>query len=173
MDNEKEMMEQVSTNEQDDLIKMYQNALAEVNTKYVSRESYEQLKKTHNDFVQSCVNGEQIAAATPAPQKKSAKEIYMEMIKPTRPLTNIEFVEKSLEYREALLEETGEDCFVSKGHGLNLTAESYASAQKSADIYRECIDYANGDSQAFTNELQRRMVDNPMANMKNNIKNRR
>ena len=54
---------------------------------------------------------------------------------------------------------------MSRGANINPTQESYISAQKTADIYRECLDYANGNSQVFINELQRRMVDNPIANM--------
>ena len=174
MENEQTQQPVNQTNEQgEDLIQYYQNVIADLKTKSVPVERYEKLEKTHKEFVQAYANGEQIAAASSMPQKKSSKEICMEMANPEKPLTNIEYIEKSLAYRDALLEETGEDCFVSKGHTLNLSAESYASAQRTADIYRECLDYANGDNQAFTNELLRRMVDSPLANMKNSNKNRR
>ena len=79
-------------------------------------------------------------------------------------LSDIEFVEKALEFRDRVLEETGEDCFVSKGHNITPTQESYMAAQRTADIYRECLDYANGDNKVFMNELMRRMPnDGPVA----------
>lgn len=76
-------------------------------------------------------------------------------------------VEKALEFRERVLEETGQDCFVNVSKHSIPTEESYRNAQKTADIYRECLDYANGDNKVFINELQRRMIDTPMANIRN------
>jgi hypothetical protein len=39
------------------------------------------------------------------------------------------------------------------------TDEDVRTAQKVADVLQECVDYAEGDSAVFTNELQRRLVD--------------
>ena len=37
--------------------------------------------------------------------------------------------------------------------------EKIATANKVADVLQQCVDYAEGDSAVFTNELQRRIVD--------------
>ena len=39
------------------------------------------------------------------------------------------------------------------------TDDDVKTAEKVAQVLQECVDYAEGDSAVFTNELQRRMVD--------------
>ena len=130
----------------------------------VSKDKYNKLEKAYKDLFNSFENGEQVAAATPAVPEKSLEDLRKELFRPDHDLSNLEFIEKSLELRQRVMEETGEDCFVSRGPGINPTAESYAAAQRVADVYQECIDYANGDSEVFTNELLRRMPDSPLGN---------
>ena len=39
------------------------------------------------------------------------------------------------------------------------TDDDIKTAEKVANVLQECVDYAEGDSAVFTNELQRRLVD--------------
>lgn len=142
----------------------YIDAIRELKANSVSIDKYEKLETENRNLLNSLINGEQLAAAESSQEKKSLDELRNELFRPKKELSNLEYVEKALELRERVMEETGEDCFVSSGHNITPTAESYANAQKVADIYRECIDYANGDSAVFTNELMRYMQDNPIVN---------
>lgn len=146
----------------------YIDAIKDYQTNYVPKARFEKLQNENKQLVASLTNGELIATANTqvSPiEKKPIDQMIKEMKKPK---SSIEMVEKALEFRERILDETGEDCFVNclSKHSIP-TEQSYISAQKTADIYRECLDYANGDEKVFINELQRRMVDNPMASMKN------
>lgn len=154
-------------NEENDY-QYYIDAIKDYQNNYVPKARFEKLQNENKQLVASLTNGELIAAANPqvsSVEKKPITELIKEMKKPK---SSIEMVEKALEFRERVLEETGEDCFVNclSTHSIP-TEESYRNAQKTADIYRECLDYANGDNEVFINELQRRMVDNPMANIRN------
>lgn len=142
----------------------YIDAIRELKATTVSKDQYEKLANENRTLLNSLVNGEQLAAAETPQEKKSLDELRNELFRPKKELSNLEYVEKALELRERVMEETGEDCFVSQGHNITPTAESYANAQKVADIYKECIDYADGNSEVFTNELMRRMQDNPIVN---------
>ncbi len=153
-----------ATNEND--YQYYIDAIKDYQNNYVPKARFEKLQNENKQLVASLTNGELIATANPqVAEKKPIAELIKEMKKPK---SSIEMVEKALEFRERVLEETGEDCFVNclSKHSIP-TEQSYISAQKTADIYRECLEYANGDDKVFINELQRRMIDNPMANIKN------
>ena len=51
------------------------------------------------------------------------------------------------------------DPFLPVGKQILPTDEDVAAANRVADVLKECVDYAEGDSAVFTNELQRRLVD--------------
>lgn len=156
------------TNEQTETTNINENqqyidAIRDLKANSVSKERYNKLIEENKNLLNSLVNGESVATATPAqPELPPIQDLVNEMR--TQQLSDIEFVEKALEFRDRVLAETGEDCFVSKGHNITPTQESYIAAQRTADIYRECLEYANGDNKVFMNELMRRMPnDGPVA----------
>ena len=51
------------------------------------------------------------------------------------------------------------DPFLPVGSQILPDDADIAAANKVATVLQECVDYANGDSSVFTNELQRRLVD--------------
>lgn len=149
----------------------YIDAIRDLKANTVSKDRYNKLMEENKNLLNSLVNGESVAAAAPSQQKElpPIQDLVDEMR--GKHLSDIEFVEKALEFRDRILEETGEDCFVSKGHNITPTQESYIAAQRTADIYRECLDYANGDNKVFMNELMRRMPnDGPVAQSRYNRK---
>lgn len=74
-------------------------------------------------------------------------------------LTNLEYTKTALELRDAVLEQTDgkTDIFVGKGSKFAPTQEDYFRAQNTAETLKECVEYADGDSQIFTQEVQRRL----------------
>ena len=149
----------------------YIDAIRDLKANTVSKDRYNKLMEENKNLLNSLVNGESVATAAPSKQNElpPIQDLVNEMR--GKQLSDIEFVEKALEFRERVLEETGEDCFVSKGHNITPTQESYIAAQRTADIYRECLDYANGDNKVFMNELMRRMPnDGPVAQSRYNRK---
>ena len=49
------------------------------------------------------------------------------------------------------------DPFVPTGSKIKPTDEDFAKAKKVADTLQECVDYADGDPDVFTDELKRRI----------------
>lgn len=74
-------------------------------------------------------------------------------------LTNLEYVTKAVQLRDAILQKSGgkTDIFVGTYNSFEPSQEDYYRAENTAEVFKECIEYAKGDSQLFTQELQRRM----------------
>ena len=47
------------------------------------------------------------------------------------------------------------DPFLPQGKQIAATSDDIKSANRVAEALKDCVEYANGDSQLFTNELQR------------------
>lgn len=154
----------VENNHQD-----YIDAIQELKANSVSIDRYNRVVEENKSLIQTLAQGGTLPNAG-LPVERSAEEIKKELWG-SEPITSqTKFVELSLELRDAVLRETGEDIYVSTGHYITPNAEAYASAEKSATIYRECLDYANGNDEVFINELSRRMVETPIMANKNKIR---
>lgn len=86
-------------------------------------------------------------------------KLRAELFYPKRELSNLEYVEKALELRDAVLEQEGTDIFVLGKHGQAPTQEAYDSAQRFADVVSNAIERADGSSEVFTAELMRHTND--------------
>lgn len=146
----------------------YIKAINEVKQNSVSREQYEKLKTERDELLDTLINGGQVTNVMEAPTK-SIQEMREELFSKEaadKGMTNLEFVERSLELRDAIIEAGGTDPFLPVGKGIELTRDDYEAAEFTAEQFRECIDIAHGNSEVFTNELMRRTVDNSLPTAK-------
>lgn len=150
-------MEELTTQQNtiEDTNQMYIDEINNLKASTVSREKYDKLMQENKNLLTSLVNGNPTSTEE-EPTYRTAAEIRPELRKE---MTNLDFCKTALELREAVLREEGKDIFVGRGHDIVPTNESYESAEKVATVMQECIEYANGDSQVFTNELMRRTND--------------
>ena len=134
----------------------YVAAIKELKEKTVSKESYQKLRDENKKLLQSLVNGEQIQAEI---EKPDINELRKELFNEDSNIDNVTFISKALELRTALIENGEPDPFLPVGKRITPTDEDISAANRVATVLQECVDYAQGDSQAFTNELQRRTID--------------
>lgn len=132
----------------------YINVIQDLKDNSVDRKLYNKLKDERDALIQSLANGETLATAG-ATQERTLAECREAFIEKSS--GQCEYMEKLLACREAAIREGEPDPFVAEGHYLNPTPYNYQRAQEIADIYRECLDYADGDDKVFMNEIQRRM----------------
>lgn len=154
----------------------YIEAIKEIKQNSVPKSEYAKLKEENKKLLDSIINGADLPDSMK--RQNEAPEVDIDGLRKElygskdNEMTNLEYIQKTLELRNAIIEQGGEDPFVARGHNINPTREDYETAEMVAKVYQECIDYANGDSQLFTQELMRRTVDSaPFANRK--IENRR
>lgn len=151
--------EQISvTSEVEDMTPDYLATIKELKQNSVDRQKYDQLKAENKRLLDSIVNGQEIDLPKQE-QKRSIEEIRQELFKGDVDLSNLDFIKDALELRSALIAEGEPDPFLPVGNQIAPTDFDIATAEKVANVLQECVDYAEGDSAVFTNELQRRTVD--------------
>ena len=139
----------------------YLAAIKELKEKSVDRSEYDKLRAENKKLIDAVVNG-QPGQEEPAVSKHSKEQIddlRNELFNSPRELNNLDFITKAMELREALMENGEPDPFLPVGKQISPTRDDIEGAEKVAQVYKECIDYAEGDSEVFTNELMRRTRD--------------
>jgi len=134
----------------------YIDALNQLKQNTVDRSKYEELKAENKKLLDSIVNGQELDIELP--KTTDVQTLRNELFTENSGLSNLEYAEKALALRSALIEEGKPDPFVPVGAQYQPTNEDISTAQKVADVLQECIDYAEGDNVVFTNELQRRTI---------------
>lgn len=139
----------------------YLAAIKELKQNSVDRSEYDKLRAENKKLIDAVVNG-QPGQEEPVVSKHSKEQIddlRNDLFNSPRELNNLEYVTKAMELREALIENGEPDPFLPVGKQISPTRDDLEGAEKVAQVYRECIEYADGDSEVFTNELMRRTRD--------------
>ena len=122
----------------------------------VSKEEYDRLKEENKQLLDSVINGTgdvQVQTEEPVDLDKLRDSLF------NQDNSNLEYVEKALKLRQAIIDAGGVDPFIPNGSQISPTDDDIRKAEQVAQVLQECVDYADGDSSVFTNELQRRTVD--------------
>ena len=126
----------------------------------VSKDDYDKLRLDNKRLIDALANGTQMDVVE---SKVSAvdkiNELRTKLFSKGSNLDNLEYCKTAVELRDALIENGERDPFLPFGHNVVATESDHETANRVATVMRECIDYADGDSDIFTNELQRRTVD--------------
>ena len=134
----------------------YIEAIQALKENSVDRAKYEALRADNKRLLDAVVNG-QTVENTVKPQV-DIQALRNELFNKENQ-TNLQYVENALKLRTALIESGEQDPFLPYGSKIVPTDEDIATANRVAAVLQECIDYADGDSAIFTNEVQRRTVD--------------
>lgn len=143
-----EFVQEVADNTQD-----YIETINQLKANTVSREDYDRVVKENKQLITSLANGKAIEPT--AEPKKPLGELIAEFKANADNCTNLDYIATSLELREAMLEAGLEDPFTPHGKQIAATSEDMAVAERVAEGLQHCVDYAKGDPQLFTAELQR------------------
>ena len=134
----------------------YIAAIKELKENSVDRSKYDALRAENKKLLDSIINGTEVAQ--PAKEDtKSIEELRANYLKEDQ--SNLEYITNALKLREDLMAEGNPDPFLPIGEQILPTDDDIAKAAHVAEVLQECVDYAEGDSSVFTNELQRRLVD--------------
>ena len=127
----------------------------------VSRDDYDKLKADNKKLIDALANGTQVEGVVEPKVNavEKIKELRKKLFSKGSNLDNLEYCKTAVELRDALIENGDKDPFLPFGHNVVATESDHESANRVATVMKECIDYADGDSDIFTNELQRRTVD--------------
>ena len=139
----------------------YLAAIKELKENSVNRSEYDKLRAENKRLIDAVVNGQpgQEEQVVVKHSKEQIDDLRNDLFNSPRELNNLEFITKTMELREALMENGEPDPFLPVGKQISPTRDDLEGAEKVAQVYKECIDYAEGDSEVFTNELMRRTRD--------------
>lgn len=139
----------VDDNEHED----YLATIQKLKENSVPRSQYDALKADNKRLLDSIVNG-QSEDSSSVKQLRDPDVIRKELF--GKEHNNVDYMTLTLELRDSLIERGEPDPFLPYGSRITPTADDIAEAEKCATVYRECLEYAEGDNDAFTNELMRR-----------------
>lgn len=132
----------------------YIDAITNLKATTVSKEQYEKLKAENKKLLNAVINGEELPKE--AQQKKvDVNELRKKLFSADSDLTNLEYAQCAVDLRNALLEQEGYDCFAPRGTNYQMTPEDITGPERLATALQDAIDYAQGDSALFTQELMR------------------
>lgn len=150
MQNDNENVEITEDNNQ------YIETIKKMKESMVDKADYDRLKKENKELLDSVLNGAEYEAPEQE-EKVDINKLREDLFAGDN--NNLEFVEKALKLRTELIENGEPDPFLPVGKQITPTDDDIASAERVAKVLQECVDYAQGDSQIFTTELQRRTID--------------
>ena len=139
----------------------YLAAIKELKQNSVDRSEYDKLRAENKKLIDAVVNGQpgQEEPVVSKHSKEQIDELRNDLFNSPKELNNLEYITKAMELREALIENGEPDPFLPVGKQISPTRDDIEGAEKVAQVYKECIEYAEGDSEVFTNELMRRTRD--------------
>ena len=140
----------------EDMTPDYLAAIQELKQNSVDRSKYDELRAENKKLLQSIVNGQTVEVEEPKP-KKNIDELRKEWLDENN--NNLQTITKALELREALIAEGKPDPFLPIGSQITPDESDIAAANRVASVLQECVDYAEGNNDVFTNELQRRLIE--------------
>ena len=152
-ENENLVVEDNTTDYIDQIKKLKENS--------VSKDDYNKLKADNKKLIDALANGTQLndKVESKIDAVENINNLRKKLFSKGTNLNNLEYCDTALQLREALIENGDRDPFLPYGHNVLATESDIESANRVATVMKECIDYAEGDSDIFTNELQRRTVD--------------
>jgi hypothetical protein len=146
------------TGEVDEVTQDYIATINELKQNSVDRSKYEQLRAEHKKLLDSIVNGQELEQPLKA-EHLDVKELREKLFNSDSELSNLEYIDTALKLRKTLIESGQPDPFLPIGNQIMPTDQDIQAANRVAEVLQECVDYAEGDSDVFTNELQRRTID--------------
>lgn len=137
----------------------YIDTINELKANSVSKEKYEKLEQEKKGLIEALKNGGQVNIEEEK-EKVDIEQLRKELYgNPNKQISDIDYITKTLQLREALIEKGERDPFLPNGSDYNYSEKDQEKADYIASVYQECLDYAQGDNQAFINELMRRTKD--------------
>lgn len=148
-------MEDKDINIVEDNTQKYIDEITKLKKETVSIEDYKKLETENKNLLNSIVND-----LYPAKEEDKTVVDINELRKRLRKddPSNLEYVKNVLELRDAVISSGGNDPFLPYGKKIVPTNDDIEAANRVATVLKECVDYANGDSLLFTNELYRRII---------------
>ena len=130
----------------------------------VDKTQYEKLLEDNKKLIQTIARNDERAKANEAAKNNEQPididKLREKMFNPNNTLNNLDYIQSALQLRKGLMDKGEPDPFLPIGNKITPTAEDVETAERVAKAFQSCVDYADGDPELFTQELQRITRDN-------------
>lgn len=133
----------------------YIQAIQDLKKNTVPKETLEKVQAQNRQLLDALIKNQQLGQPEPEQQQPEPEDIRELVRAQNQAHLNLDYVKASLAARKAVMDMGGEDPYLPIGHELQPSQYDRERAQAVADVFQHCVDYAQGDSAVFTNELQR------------------
>lgn len=160
---DKDLEDDVDDNDDEDYIE----TIKKIKENSVPKDKYIKLKKQNKELLENVLNGKELPGQDKNEPDVDINALRKELYGPNRKdLSNLDYIQKTLDLRKAIIDKGGKDPMLPVAAGSE-TPENIEVVENVVKNLEDAIEYADGDSAIFTQELQRRMVDsNPTAGAK-------
>ena len=125
----------------------------------VDKTQYEKLLEDNKKLIQTIARNDERAKANEAAKNNEQpidiNKLREKMFNPNNTLNNLDYIQSALQLRKGLMDKGEPDPFLPIGNKITPTAEDVETAERVAKAFQSCVDYADGDPELFTQELQR------------------
>ena len=154
---EEKLVEEKDSTIIEDNTKDYIEEIQKLRDSSIPKEEYNRLKEENKRLITTLASGGNLKSD--APQAKEDIVALRAKLFNSENLSNLDYCSTALELRDALMAEGKPDPFLPVGHEIVPSNTDRESAERVASVLKECVEYAQGDADIFTDELQRRLVD--------------
>lgn len=139
----------------------FQKAYKKLQEESVPKSLLEEKNAQIADLTKAVIEGTTISKGGDGQEDKpSINELAKSMLEDG--IGNLEFAKRTLKYRKAVIEETGQDPFVAlNSEDPEVDGEKAANV---ADVLQDCIDKSGDSETVFTAMFNQRIKDTPLAN---------
>lgn len=142
----------------------YIEAIKKLKENTVEKEKYEELEAENKKLLQALIDGEQIEVEGNGEQtdiNEKIKQLHKEMFVDDFQGTDLDYCQKALELRKAVMERDGEDAdiFLPRGHNVMISDNDREASKRVAEKMQEAIDNAQGSNKVFIALLSNEIVD--------------
>ena len=123
----------------------------------VSKEDYNKLVEENKKLIGTLARNEKRETEAAKPAGPTLKELNAALCADVE-LSNLDYAKLSLAQRKAAIAAGKNDPYLPYGHNIKPTPDDIRKADLVAQTLQECIDEANGSSNAFTARLQDRLA---------------
>lgn len=154
-------MENINENEIETPEQSLVEQVVELKKNSVSKDEYNKLAQQNKELMAALIEGGQVEGEPSEPEPIDISKLVTEMRQMDNTTLDIEYVQKALDYRNAVIEQFGEenDPFCPTQSRFTPSNEDKEKAQNVADVFQQCIEESKGNNAVFLALLQERTRD--------------
>lgn len=137
-------------------VQQYIDTINKLKQNSISREKYDKLAENNKQLLEALANGNQVSFDEPkVANDEEVNNLRKELFSINNSMSNLEYMTKTLELRDALMSRGEADPFLPTNKDYIPNEEDQERANEIAAALKQTIEYCDGDAQLFNSELRR------------------